>query len=186
LIIDDLRFGADDDVQTTAEIIAAVLQGQRALYAELVRRHQRMALATAWRVLGDFHAAEDAVQEAFVSAYRHLADLKDRDSFAGWMLAMVRREAIRIAQRRRQVLPPDESAATDVENPGERAEEMRLLLDAVERLPEHERVVVVLHYLEDHDVQTIAAMTGRPLGTVTKQLSRAVQRLRHMFSEIKP
>ena len=60
---------------------------------------------------------------------------------------------------------------------------MQHLLAAVAGLPEHERVVVVLHYVEGHSAQTIAEMTGRPLGTVTKQLSRAVGRLRQSLSE---
>ena len=53
-----------------------------------------------------------------------------------------------------------------------------LLLAALARLPEHERLVVALRYLEGHSVAEIGQVLGRPVGTVTKQLSRAIQRLR--------
>jgi RNA polymerase sigma-70 factor, ECF subfamily len=174
------------EVQSNAEIIAAVLDGEKSLYAELVRRHQKMALTTAWRVLGDFHAAEDAVQETFVNAFHNLAGLKDRASFSGWIIVIARREALRLARQRRKVLSEDELSESNIQHASGPNEEMKQLLDTVENLPDHEHVVVVMHYLENHSVQTIAAMTGRPLGTVTKQLSRAVQRLRRTFSEITP
>jgi RNA polymerase sigma-70 factor (ECF subfamily) len=48
----------------------------------------------------------------------------------------------------------------------------------VARLPEHERLVVVLRYLNGHSVAEVAAALGRPVGTVTKQLSRAIERLK--------
>jgi RNA polymerase sigma-70 factor (ECF subfamily) len=51
------------------------------------------------------------------------------------------------------------------------------------RLPDHERDVVTLHHLDGHSVQAVADLTGRPLGTVTKQLSRAYERLRETFKE---
>ncbi len=51
------------------------------------------------------------------------------------------------------------------------------LIALINRLPEGERLVVTLHHLEGHPVNAIAEITGRPVGTVTKQLSRALQRL---------
>ena len=57
-------------------------------------------------------------------------------------------------------------------------DEATLLLDRIRRLPAHERLVITLRYFEGHDVQHIAQITGRPVGTVTKQLSRALERLR--------
>ena len=52
------------------------------------------------------------------------------------------------------------------------------LLEAVAALPEHERLVVALRYLDGRTMVQIAAALGRPVGTVTKQLSRAIERLR--------
>ncbi|KPJ57820.1 MAG: hypothetical protein AMS16_00675 [Planctomycetes bacterium DG_58] len=62
-------------------------------------------------------------------------------------------------------------------------EDALALLDRVMRLPEHERTVTMLHHFDGHSVQAVADMTGRPLGTVTKQLSRAYERLRRTIKE---
>ena len=53
------------------------------------------------------------------------------------------------------------------------------LLAAVARLPEHERIVIVLRYVDGRSVAEVAAALGRPIGTVTKQLSRAIERLKN-------
>ena len=57
-------------------------------------------------------------------------------------------------------------------------DERERLLRCVQSLPAHERLAVSLRYFEGHGVHEIARMTGRPVGTVTKQLSRAIERLR--------
>ena len=163
-----------------------MLEGDRASFAELVRRHQRTVVATAWQTLGDYHAAQDAAQEAFVAAYRKLGTLRDPSRFGPWVLTIVRRTALRIARRRRPRPEPLERAG-DPPGPDEADpldEDLQRLLEAVARLPDHERVVVVLRYLEGHSVASIAQMTGRPVGTVTKQLSRAVTRLKASLEEV--
>ena len=55
---------------------------------------------------------------------------------------------------------------------------------ALARLPEHERLVVSLHYLESQSVARIGEVLGRPVGTVTKQLSRAIERLKRILLEV--
>ena len=71
-----------------AEIIDAVRSGDRAAYAHLVRRYRRAVLAVTLHVLGEFHAAEDAAQEAFIAAFRRLNTLRDPRRFRAWLLEM--------------------------------------------------------------------------------------------------
>ena len=173
-------------MRSNAELVTAVLEGDRPRFADLVRRHERMVVAAAWQMLGDYHAAQDAAQEAFVAAYRKLGTLRDRSRFGPWMLAIVRRTALRIVRRRR---PATESLETAGDPPcpadaDPLDEELQRLLEAISQLPDHERVVVILRYLDGHSVSSIAQMTGRPLGTVTKQLSRAVARLKASLVEV--
>jgi RNA polymerase sigma-70 factor (ECF subfamily) len=171
-------------MQADAEIVRAVIRGDREAFATLVARHERAVWATAWRILRDDHAAADAGQEAFLRAFDRLGDLRRPERFGVWLLRIARREAIRLARRRAHdpgrpldEAGPDPPAGRD--GPSTRlpagAEE---LLSAVARLPEHERLVVVLHYLDGRPVAEVAAALGRPVGTVTKQLSRAIERLR--------
>lgn len=166
------------------EVIVSILGGDTEAFAELVRRYQRTACAVAASVLGDRHLAEDAAQEAFVVAFQHLADLNDHSAFPSWLIQISRRQALRLNTKRMPEQPLE--GHTEPVTPGNDArlnEDALALLDRVMRLPEHERTVTMLHHFDGHSVQAVADMTGRPLGTVTKQLSRAYERLRRTIKE---
>ncbi len=162
---------------TTAELIARSQSGDEGAFAELVRRFERAVVVTTWAVLGDFHAAQDAGQETFLIAYKNLAKLQTAEAFPSWLLQIAKREAIRAASR------PKESASSDpasLEATGEPAwaDAYAGVVEKLGRLSEHERTLVVLRYVNGHSMAEIAEMTGRPIGSVTKQLSRAIARLR--------
>ncbi|WP_165250918.1 RNA polymerase sigma factor [Paludisphaera soli] len=163
-------------------IVREVLRGDRGAFATLVARHERAAWATAWRVLRDDHAAADAAQEAFLTAYHRLADLRRPERFGAWLLRIARREAVRTARGRARepARSLDEPGAADLaaQSGARLPADAEALLAAVARLPEHERVVVAMHYLDGLPVADVARVLGRPVGTVTKQLSRAIERLR--------
>jgi RNA polymerase sigma-70 factor (ECF subfamily) len=164
---------------STAELVTQAQSGDPGAFSELVRRYERAVVVTAWGVLGDFHAAQDAGQEAFLIAYRNLDRLRATAAFSSWLLRIARLEALRIARRPTQVASDVDPAhlAQTADSPAW-AEAYGGAVAAIGRLPEQERAVVVLRYLDGHSVGQIADMTGRPVGTVTKQLSRGVGRLR--------
>ena len=170
-------------MRSDAEIVRSVIDGDREAFAMLVTRHERAVWATAWRVLRDDHAASDVAQEAFLRAFRGLAHLREPTRFGVWVLRIARREAIRLARKRPR--PPMLSLDVTQGMPAAPKGATRLddddasLINAVARLPESERLVVVMYYLEGRPVAEVAQALGRPVGTVTKQLSRAVQRLRN-------
>lgn len=174
-------------VLTDAELVKAVLAGNQAAYGDLIRRYERSVRAAALAVLGDFHAAEDATQETFVVAYQKLDALMRPAAFGAWVLRIARRQALRAARKRRATETLDPDVAVNAAHNGRLDEESEGLLAAVAALPKHERRVVMLHYFDGHSVADIAAMCGRPVGTVTKQLSRARERLRcRLGKETKP
>lgn len=69
-------------MRTDAELVTSTIAGDTSAFAELVARHERSLRATAFYILRDHHAAEDATQDTFVSAYQKLHSLRDRASFA--------------------------------------------------------------------------------------------------------
>ena len=150
-------------------------------YADLVARYERAVKAAALHVLSNYHDAQDAAQEAFVIAYQRLGELREEAAFGGWLLAIAHHEALRLARRPRPAALSPALAAADrggrIDDGAER------LLAAVGRLPEQERVVVYLAYFGGHAAVEVAEMTGRPVGTVTKQLSRGRERLREALEE---
>jgi RNA polymerase sigma-70 factor (ECF subfamily) len=172
-------------MRTNDELIAAILRGEQVAFAELVRRYERAAWATAWKVLRDYHAAHDATQNAFVEAYRRLGQLRSPAHFGLWLLRITRREALRLARRSGTAHSLASAGDVAVRTPDDPlTPESEELLRAIGRLPEHERLVVALRFLDGRPVAEVARLTGRPVGTVTKQLSRAMERLRSMFREV--
>jgi RNA polymerase sigma-70 factor (ECF subfamily) len=165
-------------MRTDRELVEEARKSNPAVFSELVRRYERIALSTAWHVLRDYHLAQDAVQNAFIEAFRRLGQLRKPDHFGAWMVVITRRQAVRLAGHARKTIALGFANDASAEAPGAESDTMGELLAAVGQLPEQERIVVGLRYLEGHSVGEVATLTGRPLGTVTKQLSRAVHRLK--------
>lgn len=172
-------------MRPTAELVREAQSDDRAAFAELVRRYQHAVLSTAWSVLHDYHSAQDVAQDSFFHAYRNLGSLRDARTFGPWLLTLTRREAIKRSRKIRVAVAiesvPENAISTAVPTWNEPFED---LVTSVGRLPEHEQEVVVFHYIDAYSVAEVAEMTGRPVGTVTKQLSRAIHRLREWLAEV--
>jgi RNA polymerase sigma-70 factor (ECF subfamily) len=171
-------------VTPDTELVNRVRRGDIEAFGELVDRHQRSVLAVGLGELRDVHAAEDIAQAAFLLAFRRLPTLRNGAKFGPWLMQIARRQVIETARARKVALgiPADEccEASTSGAQPWVEHEH---LLTLIARLPQHERVLVGLRYFDDQSMAQIADISGRPLGTVTKQLSRAVARLRTWYEE---
>lgn len=170
-------------MRTTQELVEAAKAGESDAIAALVDRYQRAAMTTAWAITRDFHEAQDISQECFVAAFRRLGSLKANAAFGRWLLTSVRRAAIHA--QKNQVPKVDELYLSDVVDVQPNwLSEFADILPLIEQLPHHEQDVIRLRYLSDLSVEEIAAITGRPVGTVTKQISRALARLRSLVTEV--
>jgi RNA polymerase sigma factor (sigma-70 family) len=169
-------------VRTDAELVNAVLDGEKQAFAVLVKRYERPVRSVALDVLGDYHLASDVSQEAFVKAYEQLAGLRKPEVFCPWLMKIVHRCALDSARQKLKESRLEIKAAALIENPdGQLDEDKQRLLAAVVKLPKSEKQVVMLRYLGDNSVKDVAEIVGRSIGTVTKQLSRAHKRLRKIL-----
>lgn len=169
-------------MQTDAEIVDAVLKGEKELFAELVRRYEKAVRAVALDVSGDYHLAGDIAQDAFIKAYENLASLRTPEAFGPWLLKIAKRIAFEQAKQIVKGNSPEIKLSEVVEKPnGQLDDEKKWLLAAVVKLPQVERQVVMLRYFGRNNVSDVARISGRSVGTVTKQLSRARIRLRQML-----
>jgi len=167
------------DVRTDAELVNAVLDGEKQAFAVLLKRYERPVRAVALGVLGDYHSAADVSQEAFVKAYEQLAGLRKPKAFGAWLMKIAHRCALDSARQKLREYRLEMKAAALIENPdGQLDEEKQRLLAAVMKLPRSEKQVVMLRYLSDNSIKDVADIVGQSVGTVTKQLSRAHKRLR--------
>src|SRR5688500_5346681 len=168
------------ELATDAEIVERVRRGDVQAYGTLVERYERAVLAAVLPVMRDLHTAQDVMQDVFVRCYTRLGSLRDGSCFGGWLLKAAAREAVHAARRRRR-MRIERSGQADIgaaEADVLLDDERERLLRCVRSLPAHERVAVSLRYFEGLGVHEIARVTGRAVGTVTKQLSRALERLR--------
>jgi RNA polymerase sigma-70 factor (ECF subfamily) len=142
-----------------------------------------LAFRVAYGVLRSREDAEDVAQEAAVRAYRSFASLRNRDSFRGWLvrtawrLALDRRRSDRRRGAREQavVAVADPPPSTEEIAAARQAEER--VWQALDRLPEKLRIVVVLGAVEGHGTREVAMLLGLPEGTVKSRLFRARQQL---------
>ena len=181
--IRDLVIGAAS-AATRAERIDA--------YGRLVQQFRDMACGYGYSILGDFHLAEDAAQEAFVIAFEKLGQLERPEAFPGWFRRIVWSCCGRIT-RRREVPVADLASAADVpSDDGEplmklEQNEMRAeVLKAVHSLPTAEREVTTLFYINGYSQTDIADFLEVPVGTVNSRLSASRGRLKErMMSMVK-
>lgn len=171
-------------IPSDQSLVDAVLRGDRNSFAVLVERYTGTVIAVTTEILRDKHAAEDVAQDTFVIAFERLQSLRNGAAFGYWLIRIARRAALRAVRRQRgqrvlQIATQDAIAAPN-EQLSDRSQE---LLRLVQRLPEHERVVVMRKYFDGLSVQEISVMTGQPISTVTKQLTRARRRLELWIKE---
>lgn len=152
-------------------------------FFELLRPEQGKLYRTAWAILGNEADARDALQEAVIRAYRAFSQLKGgAAAFPSWMRRIVINQCTQILRKRSKVIPverPEDygsEATTEIPDHGE-------VWEAVRRLPDHYRSVVVLRFLADMSLEDIAHTLDIPLGTVKSRLHTALKQLRNMLCE---
>jgi len=164
--------------ESDAELVRRSVEGDLASFETLITRYERSVRSVARAFLADVHACEDATQEIFVAAFQAIHTLRERERFGAWLMQIARRVSGKLQyQHSRRPIPGDLSEPA-VQIPQDANAQFEFLLSAIERLPEQEQLVVTMRYFDGHSTQGIADATGIPLGTVTKQLSRAYERLR--------
>lgn len=164
--------------------------GQKEALRNLVLRFQDLAVGYAFSLLGDYHLAEDAAQEALVAMIRNIGQLREPAAFVGWLRAIVFKQCDRIRRRRRPEgteLPLDERLVDGHEGPdraGSVDETGRLVREAVAALPAAQREAVTLYYMSDMSGPEVAAFLGLPLTTIKKRLHDARLALRRRMTKM--
>ena len=177
-----VRFGIDMD--SLKSLVIRARAGDLDAYGEVVVRFQDMANGYAYSLLGDFHLAEDAAQEAFIEAFGCLANLREPAAFPGWFRRIVFKHCDRLTRRKGVATLPMEAAsavASRRREPVELAEEREMkeaVLDAIRSLPEHERTAATLYYINGYSQGDIAGFLEVPRSTIKNRLASSRKRLR--------
>jgi len=179
-------------LEDEAAVIARAQAGDRTAFAQLMEHYQSACYGLAWRLLGDGDHAADATQDAFLHAYDAIRSYRG-GVFRSWLLRITANasyDILRRAQRRpTTALPepeegtelPDARAPNPVAEAG-RNELYRHLDAALRRLPEDQRIAVVLCDVYGMDYGEVAAATESALGTVKSRIHRGRLRLRELMA----
>ncbi|CAN5246298.1 N/A [soil metagenome] len=172
-----------------AELVAAVLGGDVDAFGQLVRRYSDSFARYAVQVLGDRDEADEALQAAFVRAYRHLASCRDPERFAAWLHRIVINECRRLAAARRTGVLRLDSDTENLESlavaptidAGAWREEIQRALNL---LPPDQREAFLLKYVEEMSYEEMAEVTGVGISALKMRVSRAAARLRELLEGV--
>jgi RNA polymerase sigma factor (sigma-70 family) len=170
-------------------VVALVARSDQEALAELYDRFGRVAYGLALRVLRDEKLAEDAVQEAFLAAWRN-ADrfMPERAKASTWLLTFVHRRAVDFVRReeRRRVEPLPETS----EPSGSAAEDAWLRFErervqaALRQLPDQQREALELAYYGGFTQSELAERLGQPVGTIKSRMFSGLSRLRDLLADV--
>lgn len=182
-----------------AEFVAALARGNGAAYEQLVRQHGGRMLAVARRMLSSEADADDAVQEAFLAAFRAIGSFQGQSQLGTWLhrivvnacLMRLRSRAARPSVSIESLLPTFDETGHHTRTPvawsttpdelASRAELRAQVRSCIDRLPEGYREVLVLRDLEELDTEETARALGIHPGAVKTRLHRARQALRTLL-----
>jgi RNA polymerase sigma-70 factor (ECF subfamily) len=178
-----------------ATAVARARAGDDEAFLLLVQRHSRALFGLAYRMTGNEHDAEDAVQEALLKAYRNLHRFEERSQVGSWLYRITANcavDVLRARQRRQQRLDRmDEEAAPEVPagDPGPdrvaMGDDVRRRVDvALARMSPLERAAFVLRHFEGRSLDEIARVLGLDANAAKQSVCRAVRKARVVLAPL--
>lgn len=153
-------------METDAEIIALVLNGETKAFERIVERYKHRCMRYAFRFLGDMDEADDVTQEAFVRAYRSLEKLSSHDRFGGWLFQILINRCRSAVERRSRLeswLQPIDDVEAIIDPMSEVAPAFRQTSDLEESLKQLApayREALILKYIDNMTYNEMSEITG--------------------------
>ncbi|HZB96237.1 MAG TPA: sigma-70 family RNA polymerase sigma factor [Herpetosiphonaceae bacterium] len=174
------------------QLIMRVAAGDRRAFETLYDRYAATVFGVTMKMLGDRELAEDAVQEIFWRVWKRAASFDRSRAFAPWLFGIAHNYTIDELRRRRvrpqQVFEDEEHPIlgdipdeTDVGEAAVLTDQRRIVLEALDQLPEEQRQALLLAYFGGLTQQEIAQKLGNPLGTVKTRMRLGLQKLRTLL-----
>ncbi len=168
----------------TQDLAARAIQGDASAFELLVRKYSRLVWAAIYGEIHDPGWTEDLVQETFLRAWKAIGQLESPAAFRPWLLSIARRLAFRHRELARNTLQlAAEPAAGPAPYPDE-DETPRKVHAAIQKLPERERVPVILRFLNGMDYAQIGESLHLSNGALRGLLNRGLARLRRDLSSV--
>jgi RNA polymerase sigma-70 factor, ECF subfamily len=173
---------------TDSELIDRILAGEADAFSVLLGRYQSVCTRFAVRMLASRTDADDALQSAFMRAFRGLRSCRDRERFGGWLYQIVVNECRSFATRQRKrelkfVADPDAiDRAVSIETDNDSGSSMTERIEsALARLPVDQREAFLLKHVEEMSYEEMAAITGLSISALKMRVKRAADGLRELL-----
>ncbi len=169
--------------------VAAARAGSAAAWDTLFRRYQLPLYVYVFELLRNEQTALDVVQETFINATRYLGSLREDQKFGSWLFSIAHQKCLQHWRKPQRTQPLDENYGelpADELGPDDlliHAEQQEEFMNALNRLPEIHRSVLLLHFLEDFSLEEIARITEVSLGTIKSRLHYAKKSLRTLITD---
>ncbi len=173
-------------MQEDYEWVQAVLAGDKQAYAHIINKYKNPLYGTILRMTKNPHDAQDLVQEAFIKVYEQLEKYNQTGSFSGWLYRVAINHCMdEFRKKRYQMKQVEMDSVHDVnaEHPEVvfmKKEKSRQLERLIGTLPEDERLIILLRYINELSYDAISDLVGVPLSTVRNKLHRAKRKMRKM------
>jgi RNA polymerase sigma-70 factor (ECF subfamily) len=185
----------------TRRLVARCKRGEKGAFDDLIRRYEKKVYNFAFRLCGNYDEANDVASDTFVRVYNALHNFRGDSSFITWLFRITTN--VYLDERKRKKSRPHQSLEEMVEleettvvrqiedpnpTPAERVEKqesMNLLQDAINSLPDYQRMMIVMYHTENRSYEEIAEALEMPIGTVKSRLNRARLSLREKLEPLR-
>ena len=178
---------------TDTEIIKRILQGEQALFAQLVQRYQQYVFTLVLRFTDSREDAEEISQDVFVKAYRSLADFRGESKFSTWLYTVVRTSSITFLRKKKLDTTSLDNERTFLQlenresgfnaNTMEQKSRHAMVNAAIRLLSPDDGQVITLFYKGEQTLEEIVRIMGMEPNTVKVRLHRARNRLREKMEK---
>jgi RNA polymerase sigma-70 factor, ECF subfamily len=179
--------GTGRGVELHPAVLAAARRGEPRAFTEVLMHHDRQLRLLAFRLLGDEHQMEDALQDAALRAFRALPGFDGRSSLGTWLHRIVYTTCVDHLRRRPAQAPAAPPATAEnvpdpTSDPLDRLVAWESLAAALDQLPPEQRVALLLIDQEGYDYRTAGEIIGVPSGTVSSRVSTARATVRRLLA----
>jgi RNA polymerase sigma factor (sigma-70 family) len=186
-------------ITSDALLVTRAQNGEQLAYVELCRRHRDLVFRTVLRITDNRDDAEDIIQDSWMRAFTHIGSFDGRSAFSTWVTRIAINSALTMMRRRRTrrdlsldaPVDPDNRRVLEMldpsRNPEERCletERVRLVRQAIKRLPSKLRTAIELRQSQDGSMSELAMLVGVSVPTMKSRLVRARRRLRESLSKV--
>ncbi|BAU27161.1 RNA polymerase sigma-70 factor (ECF subfamily) [Aneurinibacillus soli] len=170
------------------QLIRSAQNGDRDSLVRLLEEIEHSVYRTAFYIVGNEQDAMDASQEALIRIYTKIDTYQEKAKFSTWVQRIVTNVCIDKFRKKKETISIDQHELMlydkqNVEQEVERAGMAVEVREAIKRLPDHQRTVVTLRYMQDLSYGEIAEVMNMPLNTVKSYLYRARQQLQELLHE---